>query len=57
MEFQQDEVVHKSSGGSTAELTKKYFSQLDDKVVRELYKLYQLDFEMFEYSANLFIRE
>ena len=55
--FEQEEVVHKSSGGSTAQLTRKYFSQLDNEVVEQLYKLYQLDFEMFGYSTHPFINQ
>lgn len=46
---------HVSSGGSTKSLAKKYFSELETDVVLKLYKIYQVDFEMFQYSPDLFI--
>ena len=55
VEFKQGVSKHTSSGGSTAELTRKYFRELDRDVVKQLYQVYQLDFEMFGYSAESFI--
>ena len=55
VEFKQGVYKHKSSGGSTADLTRRYFRELDRDVVRQLYQLYQVDFEMFGYSAESFI--
>ena len=46
-------VKNPSSGGtSSLELTRKYFSRLDEKAVRELERVYRLDFEMFQYSPE-----
>ena len=46
--------LHKGGGGSTKNLTKIYFEQLDRQTVDELYQLYQVDFEMFGYSPELY---
>ena len=35
---------NQSSGGSTTDLTRKYFEQLDKKVVLQLFELYRVDF-------------
>ena len=43
-----------SSGGSTSELAREYFSQLDKDDVEKLYQLYKMDFEMFGYSPDLY---
>ena len=46
-------VKNPSSGGtSSLELTRKYFSRLDKKAVRELERVYRVDFEMFQYSPE-----
>ena len=42
-----------SSGGSTIDLARKYFGQLNKNVVMQLYELYRVDFEMFGYSVDL----
>jgi len=46
--------THHSSGGSTRQLSKEYFSMLDTHTVNRLYKLYKVDFEMFGYSPDLY---
>ena len=43
---------HVSSGGSTRDLARKYFSELDIMMVRRLYEFYKVDFEMFGYSPD-----
>ena len=45
---------NQSSGGSTTDLARKYFEQLDNKVVQQLFELYRVDFEMFGYSVDIF---
>ena len=45
---------HTSSGGSTKELAKKYFSELSLGTVKKLYEAYKVDFEMFGYSPQLY---
>ena len=45
---------HHSSGGSTKELAKKYFSELSLGTVKKLYEVYKVDFEMFGYSPQLY---
>lgn len=44
--------THVSSGGSTKDLAKKYFSEMDIVTVKRLYKLYKVDFDMFGYSPE-----
>ena len=44
-----------SSGGSTSQLAKEYFSQVDRGDVIKLYQLYKIDFDMFGYSADDYI--
>ena len=46
--------THVSSGGSTKELARKYFSQLSLDTVKKLYNIYKVDFEMFGYSPQLY---
>ena len=41
-----------SSGGSSNQLAKKYFSELDKRTIRQLYEIYKVDFEMFGYHPN-----
>ena len=45
---------HVSSGGSTRDLARKYFSELDIMTVRRLYEFYKVDFEMFGYSPDVY---
>ena len=40
----------KRRGKSQRQRIEKYMSQLNAEMVKELYKLYQIDFEMFEYN-------
>ena len=40
----------KRRGESQHQRIEKYMSQLNADMVEELYKLYQIDFEMFEYN-------
>ena len=47
---------HVSSGGSTKDLARKYFSELDIDTVTRLYNLYKVDFEMFGYSPDNYIK-
>ena len=46
--------THVSSGGSSKELARKYFSQLSVNTVKKLYNIYKVDFEMFGYSPQLY---
>ena len=46
---------HESSGGRTQHLAIKYFQKLTKKTVWRLYKRYQLDFEMFNYSPQAYL--
>ena len=50
----EDIQVHKSSGGGTKELARKYFGLLDRKTVDQLYEFYKVDFEMFGYSPEVY---
>ena len=45
-----------SSGGSTRDLAKKYFSELDKTMVRKLYEFYKVDFEMFDYNPDEYFK-
>ena len=45
---------HVSSGGDTGELARRYFSQLSLDTMQRLYQLYQVDFNMFGYSPQLY---
>ena len=42
--------LNSSNGKSTQSLTKTYFSTLNETLLREVYNLYKIDFEMFEYE-------
>ena len=48
-------LTHHSSGGETVDLARRYFGQLDRQTVEQLVKLYQVDLDMFGYSADLYI--
>ena len=47
---------HVSSGGSTKDLAKNYFSELDITIVMKLYEFYKVDFEMFDYSPDEYFK-
>jgi len=47
---------HVSSGGSTKDLARKYFSEMDIDTVKRLYQLYKVDFEMFGYSPDEYFK-
>ena len=53
------EMVHKNQNGvgKKYELAKQYFGQLDKKVVLQLFELYRVDFELFGYTADSFIKK
>ena len=46
---------HASSGEDTESLTKKLFSKLTNEAIEKLYKLYHVDFEMFQYEYKYFL--
>ena len=48
-------VSHHSSGGRTDRLARQYFQQMDRHTVWRLYKLYQMDFELFGYSPDMYL--
>ncbi len=47
--------IHASSGGSTTQLARAYFSTLDRGQVEELYEYYKFDFEAFGYSHEEYL--
>ena len=47
---------HKSTGDSTQELAIELFSKLPKKLVQQLYELYKIDFELFEYDHRPFVK-
>ena len=53
MKFKNIE-INPSSGGSTGELAREYFSQLKKDDVKKLYELYKIDFLMFGYSPDVY---
>ena len=44
--------LHASSGNSSNELTRSFFSQLDNDTVSDLYNMYKVDFDMFGYTID-----
>ena len=46
-----------SSGGSTKELTRKYFTEINIITARKLYELYKVDFEMFGYNPEEYFKQ
>ena len=48
--------THVSSGGSTKDLARKYFSEMDIDTVKRLYQLYKVDFEMFGYTPDEYFK-
>ena len=47
---------HKSTGDSTQELAIELFSKLPKKLVQQLYELYKIDFELFEYDHRPYVK-
>ena len=47
---------HVSSGGSTKDLAKNYFSELDVTMVKKLHEFYKVDFEMFDYRPDEYFK-
>ena len=52
----EKEHKNENEGGSTNKLAEKYFGLLDKKVVMQLYELYRVDFELFGYSVDPFLK-
>ena len=48
--------THVSSGGSTKDLARIYFSEMDIDTVKRLYQLYKVDFEMFGYTPDEYFK-
>ena len=46
---------HESSGDSTTELALKLYAKVPKKLKQQLYDLYKIDFEMFEYDPKPFL--
>ena len=46
---------HKSTGASTTTLAVELFAELPIDLKKQLYELYKIDFEMFEYDAKPFL--
>ena len=53
--FKLDEMANVSNGPSTIDFSRELFSKLPESVVLELYEMYRMDFEMFDYDPNVFI--
>lgn len=45
---------HKTPKIQSANLTRKYFSQLTKEQVRRLYEIYRLDFKLFGYDSAIY---
>ena len=43
-----------SSGGGTQNLAREYFSNISEDLKEKLYKIYQVDFELFNYNPDIF---
>ena len=46
---------HKSTGDSTTDLALELFAKLPKNLKKQLYELYKIDFEMFEYDVKPFL--
>ena len=46
---------HKSTGDSTTDLALELFAKLPKNLKKQLYEVYKIDFEMFEYDAKPFL--
>ena len=46
---------HKSTGDSTTDLALELFAKLPKDLKKQLYELYKIDFEMFEYDVKPFL--
>lgn len=46
--------MHRSSNSN--KMTEIYFSQLSQQQIDQLYQLYKLDFELFNYSADSYVK-
>lgn len=42
--------------GDTQQMTKKYFSKISKKQGEDLYKMYRMDFQMFQYDPNPYLQ-
>ena len=46
---------HKNSGHSATDLALELFAKLPKDLKKQLYELYKIDFEMFEYDVKPFL--
>ena len=42
--------VNEHQGGSASNLIKEYFSQVPCKLLQDVYSIYKIDFDLFEYE-------
>ena len=49
------QVTHVSGGKGSDQTLKEYYSQLDIKLLNQLYKLYELDFLLFNYTIDSYL--
>jgi hypothetical protein len=47
---------HKTYSKEREETSKRYFSQLTKQEVKRLYEKYQLDFELFDYKVDDYLK-
>ena len=52
--FQKANISHHASNIGTKEITKEYFNTLSQKQKEDLYHMFRLDFEMFNYDPKLY---
>ena len=63
-QFQQNKGIneelpesHITKGGKSSDQTlKKYYSELDKKMLERLYKIYELDFLLFNYTIDSYYK-
>ena len=48
--------VNAASGGNTQDKIREYYSDFDRELLRKLYKIYEMDFILFDYSPDEYFR-
>ena len=46
---------HSSSGGSTSDLARTFYSKMPHDLIENLYESYRFDFELFDYEYKSFL--
>ncbi|CRK93608.1 CLUMA_CG007138, isoform A [Clunio marinus] len=52
----EDKITNRSSINNTNTVIEKYFSQIDENLLKQILEIYQLDFDLFNYDSTRYLK-